>query len=781
MDYNSIEISSQNNLLEEAGLPFDSNFQELDNGLNVHYLDEGEGDPIVLLHGVPTSSYLWRDVIPELSDRGRVIVPDLINFGLSDKTDEPLNFVEHGEAIAEFIEDLGLENVTIVGHSWGGPIGLIYAVNNQDNIAGLAYFESPVVPLPDVESLQNLGDGFFETFIDPVNSETAIVDNNLFVEDYLLNPQFGAIAEAPTEQEQAIYREPFLTLESREQLLTFPLQLPVLDTTGHPVYDPDGEGGNPPQPVPNIEEFFDFQTYLATTDTPQLLVVGNPGYTPRETILPLASQIPGIEIQEVGSEDNPAFHFIPEDVPEELGATIAEWYDTSVSNPADNVPDAIDPNADTVTLEITIENLAPQQGIGIAQTWYGFHDGSFDLYNFGEEASTPLENLAEDGITGIEPTIPGLIEEAVFFGAIPANFPLVEDTVAGQFGASPAALNGGTQGMVFTDNRVPPFFLVQNPGETITATVTIAREDIANNRFFSYGAMLFPTNDGFFANDDPQAVEVFDEDGNFIGADLTITGEDILDSGTEVNDEDPVNVIYELDVIGNSIDENGVIQDFPGFLAPGENGALDFTVDGEAVFANADFTAPDYAIANISITQVDEATTPALEEPLVGESDFEQGVSINFERGDFTAGTVVSDQFEGVEFSTSSEFGLMLFDTDNPTGGDFDLRATGIGNVLIISEDGNSANPDDNAAGGTINVEFDELALVNRIGLLDIEESGGTITFYDETAAIIEVAEIPGAGDNVAQELNFDISNVASLELNLAGSGALTELDFSIL
>ncbi len=745
------------------GFPYTSNFLELDNGLNLHYLDEGSGDPIILLHGIPTSSYLWRNIIPELAERGRVIVPDLVNFGLSDKTDEPLNFVEHGELISEFITDLGLEDITLVGHDWGGPIGLSYAVDNPDNIEAIAYFESPVVPLPDVDALRSLGiGGFVDTFIDPANSETNIIDNNLFVEGYLFNPLFGAIAEPLSEEAQAVYREAFLTPESREQLLTFPLELPLLDTTGHPVYDPDGVGGEPPEPVPNLDEFINFANYLAITDSPQLLILGNPGLAPRELILPLAAQIPGVEIQEVGDENNPVFHFIPEDAPEELSEVLAEWYDASV---------AVDESelGSTITLEITIENLAPERGIGIAQTWYGFHDGSFDLYNVGEEASLALEILSEDGITGIEPVIPGILEEAISFGAIPANFPAVQDTVAGQFAVSPAGLNGGTQGMVFTDNRIPPFFLVQNPGETITATVTIDRDNIANNRFFNYGAMLFPTNDGFIANDDPQAIEIFDEDGNFMGADLTITGEDVLDSGTEVNDEDPTNVLYELDKIGNSIDENGTIQPFPGFFAPGDGGVLDFEVDGEAVFANADFTVPDYPIARIKVSTVDEPVGEYPVEPVI----------IDFEQGNLAAGTVVTDQFDGVEFSTSSEFGLMLFDSDNITGQDFDLGATGLGNILIISEDGNSDNPDDNAAGGIIAVEFDELTQVNRVGLLDIDEPGSSITFYGVDESIIDTVEIDSLDDNSFQELTIDVVDVARMEINLVGSGALTELDFS--
>ncbi|MDJ0745075.1 MAG: alpha/beta fold hydrolase [Xenococcaceae cyanobacterium MO_167.B27] len=589
------------------GFPYLSNFVELSDGLNMHYLDEGTGDPIVLLHGVPTSSFLWRNIIPELAERGRVIVPDLINFGFSDKTEAPLDFVEHGELVTEFIETLDLENITFVGHDWGGPIGLSYAVDHPENVEAFAFFESPIVALPNVEALESLPGNFLETFINPANSETNIIENNLFIEGYLFDPEFGGIAEPLSETEQAVYREPFLNPEAREQLFTFPQELPLLDTTGHPIYDPDGVGGLPPEPVPNIEEFSRFAQYIATTDIPRLLVLGTPGFTPRELILPLASQIPGIEIAEVGDEDNPAFHFIQEDAPEELSTVLAEWIDSTVNPP--------EPDSST-TIKITIENLAPERGIGIAQLWVGFHDGSFDLYNVREQASLQLETLAEDGITGLEPTIPGLIEEAIAFGAIPENFPTVEETIAGQFASSPAGMNGGIQNMLFTDNREPPFFLVQNPGETISTTITL-EGDIANHRFFNYGAMLFPTNDGFIANDEP--IEIFDAAGNFLGADFTILGSEVLDAGTEVNDEDPMNVVYTLDVIGNSVDENGIIQQFPGFLPSGSGGILDFEIDGETIFPNADFTVPDYQVARITITAVEEPETP--EEPIFGTVD----------------------------------------------------------------------------------------------------------------------------------------------------------------
>ena len=153
--------------------------------------------------------------------------------------------------------------------------------------------------------------------------------------------------------------------------------------------------------------------------------------------------------------------------------------------------------------------------------------------------------------------------------------------------------------------------------------------------------------------------------------------------------------------------------------------------------------------------------------------------SINFDEHNLAAGTIVTDQFYGVEFSSSSEFGLMLFDTNNITGEDFDLETTNLGNVLIISEDGDSADPDDNATGGTINVEFEDLVSVNSIGLLDIDQPGSSITLYDKNDRPIETVEIDSLDDNSFQEIIFDLDNVASLDINLIGTGAVTGIDYS--
>ena len=153
---------------------------------------------------------------------------------------------------------------------------------------------------------------------------------------------------------------------------------------------------------------------------------------------------------------------------------------------------------------------------------------------------------------------------------------------------------------------------------------------------------------------------------------------------------------------------------------------------------------------------------------------------INFDEGNLAAGTLVTDQFEGINVSTPSPFGVMIFDTNNPTGEDYDLATEDLGNVLIISEDGDTSDPDDNAAGGTIKIEFDEPSTVEAIGLLDIEELGGSIEFFDAESNLIDGLQIePFANGRSFEFYPIITSGISYIELNLPGSGALTSIDFS--
>ena len=755
------------------GFPYLSNFLELSNGLKMHYLDEGsdDGDTIVLLHGQPTSSFLWRNIIPELAERGRVIVPDLINFGLSDKTETPLDFVEdHGALFSEFIDSLGLEDITLVGHDWGGAIQLSYAVDNPENIKALALMESFAVPFPDASVVSAFPPQFVEAFwSDPVLSETNIIDRNLFIEGWLFDPAFGGIANPLTEAEKEVYRQPFLNPEAREQLAISPRQLPFLDATGYPILDPDGIGGLPPEPVPNIDQFGEFANYLATTDVPRLLIYGNPGFAAPELVLSLAAAVPGIEVQEIGSAENPVFHFIQEDAPEELSTILGEWIDSINQTP--------EPPPEVTQLKVTVENLAPENGIGFAAVWFGLHDGSFDFFNQGEPTSEALEILAEDGLIGLEELLlPGILEETVAAGLDITQLPLAVQqaialgldlstlppppgTLAGEFLLSDAGANGGTQGMVVTsirtnpelfdllddpsafpqevlDSITNPFFFIQASGETESFTVTLNGTPEAN-RYLSYASMLFPTNDGFIGNDNPQAIEIFDESGNFIGANFIVTGEQTWDAGTEVNDELPESLLYTWEAFGNGTEQNGTIESHPGFFEPGAGGVLDFEFNDNLVAANADFTVPNYPIARITVTAVEEPDTP--NEPIVGTVN-DDTLEVNG-RGQFIFAGAGNDT---IDASQSEGDNRIFGGTGNDTlilGRD-DVLAGGAGEDIFLSQTGGN----------------------NRItGGADADQFWIAVAEFPENPQIIEDLELDideivmaGIGASSVADLNFN-------------------------
>ena len=228
--------------------------------------------------------------------------------------------------------------------------------------------------------------------------------------------------------------------------------------------------------------------------------------------------------------------------------------------------------ASAATLKVTIENLAPTNGSLLTPAWVGFHDGTFDLYNLGEslDAFPGFEELVEDG----------------------NNEPLTADFAARQ--------PNGVQGTLLSDG--PP------PLEIGESTSFIFDVD-ASNQYFSYASMVLPSNDAFIANGDPLAHEIFDDEGNFLGADFIVLGSEVNDGGTEVNDE----LAFSTAFLGQSApntgtDENGVVTFHPGFI-PG--GRILTTTDSSPFnglplnFTGADFTAPGYQVARITVEQVD--------------------------------------------------------------------------------------------------------------------------------------------------------------------------------
>lgn len=236
---------------------------------------------------------------------------------------------------------------------------------------------------------------------------------------------------------------------------------------------------------------------------------------------------------------------------------------------------ALSADAQAVTLRVTVENLAPDSGTLLTPTWVGFHDGTFDLYDrdVSLDGFPGMETLVEDGITAAL--------SAEFAAQMPDG---VDGTILGP-GAGP-----GT----------PP---VIPPGAITSATFEVD----ASNQYFSYASMVIPSNDAFIANGNPLAFEIFDDLGNFIETEFIVTGNQVLDGGTEVNDEIPANTAALAQAAPNTgVDENGVVTEHPGFL-PGGNVL--------AAIPNGDFTTPGFQVARIRVEQVDAPDATAVPEP----------------------------------------------------------------------------------------------------------------------------------------------------------------------
>jgi haloalkane dehalogenase len=272
-------------------------------GREMAYTEVGSGDPIVLLHGNPTSSYLWRNVIPHLAGLGRCLAPDLIGMGDSDKLvpsgPERYRFVEHRAHLDALLDALGVrERVTLVVHDWGSALGFDWASRHRDAVRGIAYMEAIVRPLA-WDEWPEAARKVFQGFRSPAG-EAMVLDANVFVERVLP----GSILRKLTDAEMAVYRRPYLEPgESRRPTLTWPRQIPL-----------DGE------PADVVAIARDYADWLARSDLPKLFVNAEPGAilvgAQREFCRRWPNQR---EVTVRGS------HFVQEDSPDEIGRAVAEW------------------------------------------------------------------------------------------------------------------------------------------------------------------------------------------------------------------------------------------------------------------------------------------------------------------------------------------------------------------------------------------------------------------------------------------------------------------------
>jgi haloalkane dehalogenase len=274
-------------------------------GSEMAYVDVGEGDPIVLLHGNPTSSYLWRNVLPHLQPLGRCIAPDLIGMGDSDKLPNSghgsYRFVEHRRHLDALLEALDVrERVILVIHDWGSALGFDWANRHRDAVKGIAFMEAIVRPQGwDHWDVMNM-----RPFLEALRSdagEKMVLEENFFIEKILP----GAVLRTLAAEEMAQYRRPFAEPgEGRRPTLTFPREIPI-----------EGE----PADVNAIVNAY--AEWLATSDVPKLFIKAEPG-----ALLGGGANLETVRAWPAQTQVTVAgVHFVQEDSPDEIGRAIADW------------------------------------------------------------------------------------------------------------------------------------------------------------------------------------------------------------------------------------------------------------------------------------------------------------------------------------------------------------------------------------------------------------------------------------------------------------------------
>lgn len=270
--------------------------------LEMAYVDTGSGDPIVFLHGNPTSSYLWRNIIPYAEPFGRCIAPDLIGMGDSNKLPhsgpDSYTFVENRRYLDAFLDQLALrERVTFVVHDWGSALGFDWAYRHPEAVKGIVYMEGIIQPR-SWSDLSEQGRNIFQA-LRSEKGEQMVLEHNSFIEKNLL---IGILREL-TEEEMTEYRRPFLQPgEGRRPTLTWPRQLPF-----------DGE------PADVTEIVMNYGAWLTQSPVPKLFVHCEPGTMPSNQIDFCRTWPEQTEIIVPGR------HYPQEDSPHEIGRALTAW------------------------------------------------------------------------------------------------------------------------------------------------------------------------------------------------------------------------------------------------------------------------------------------------------------------------------------------------------------------------------------------------------------------------------------------------------------------------
>lgn len=270
-------------------------------GSKMHYIEAGEGDPILFLHGIPTSSYLWRNIIPHLETLGRCIAPDLIGLGASDKPNIDYSITDHIKYVDKFIEVLGLKKITLIMHGWGSIIGFDYAMRHEKNCKGLVFYEAFLrsldgddISLPFQEQLI--------TFQSQDNVYDRVMLNGTSFVDTVI-PQTAM--RQLTEEEMDHYRHPFKQQGTGKPLSQYLMELPTVNGKGV------------------VETLIaNYSQKLTLSSMPKLMLYSVPGFvTTIATVMWAKEHLPNLEIVDIGEE----LHLAQESNPQLIGETISVW------------------------------------------------------------------------------------------------------------------------------------------------------------------------------------------------------------------------------------------------------------------------------------------------------------------------------------------------------------------------------------------------------------------------------------------------------------------------
>jgi haloalkane dehalogenase len=267
----------------------------------LHYLEWGDGAPIVFLHGNPTSSYLWRHILPYAAPHGRCLAVDLIGMGRSGKPSIVYRLRDHIAYIDAFIDALGLDDITFVMHDWGVALGLHYLTRHPTRTRAVAFMEGHLHPIARWDDFDAGARSMFAALRREPDGRRLVIEENFLIEKVLPSGMHHALTAAEWEA----YRAPYLAPPSREPLWRWPQEIPIAG-----------------EPIDVRAIVSGYQAYLPESGIPKLLIHAQPGAViGAAEVAWCEAMLSNLTVVDVGA----GIHFLPEDQPDAIGVALARW------------------------------------------------------------------------------------------------------------------------------------------------------------------------------------------------------------------------------------------------------------------------------------------------------------------------------------------------------------------------------------------------------------------------------------------------------------------------